>query len=65
MPMMDRLLERLEDLCRDERTQRRLQQNLLDPAAAYLARKLWKYMLAFAALIVIHACLVLGLVVRR
>lgn len=50
MTLIDRVLDKLDEICREEHTQRRLQMTLLDPAAAYLARKLFKFILCFTVL---------------
>lgn len=65
MPLMDRLLDRLEDLCKQEDTQRRLRQSLLDPAAEYMARKLYKYTAIIGVLLCLQTGLILALLHMR
>ena len=60
---MDRVLEKLEEVCGQEETQRRIQANLLDPAATYIARKLFKYTACFTALMLLQICLLFLLLV--
>ena len=62
MPLLDRVFDRLDEICKREDTQVRLQRSLLDPAAAYLARKLFKYTLSFAVLLMVQTCLLVVLI---
>lgn len=57
MPLLDRVLERLDDICSQPDTQNRIQRHLLDPAVAYIAQKLFKYMVSFVALLLLQICL--------
>ena len=58
MPLIDRLVEGLDALCKHEEAQKRLSHHLMDPAAAYLARKLFKYSLVLGFLMVVQATMV-------
>ena len=62
MTLIDRVLDRLEEVCRQEDTQRRLRKTLLDPAADYLARKLYKVTVVVGCLLLLQTCFVLLLV---
>lgn len=64
MTLVDRLLDRLEDAFRHEPTQRRIQEHLLDPAAAYLARKLFRYTACFGLLLLVQLLLLVVLLAR-
>ena len=62
MPLLDRVFDSLDEVCKRQDTQERLQRSLLDPAAAYLARKLFRYTMGFAALLMIQTCLLVVLI---
>lgn len=64
MTLLDRFLDRLEDACRQEVTQKRLQASLLDPAAAYLARKLFKFTAVLGALLLLQLAILTALAAR-
>lgn len=61
MTLFDALLDGVDDLCRQEEVQRRLQMSVLDPAAAYLARRLFKYTAGFAVLLLLQTSLLVVL----
>ena len=59
MPLLDRFLERLDDICSQPDTQNRIQRHFLDPAVSYIAQKLFKYMVSFVALLLLQICLLM------
>lgn len=62
MPLLERVMARLDEICSQEDTQMRIRRHLLDPAVAYLAQKLFKYTISFAALLLLQICLMVLLV---
>jgi len=57
-------MDRVEIFCQQEETQKRLRQLLLEPAATYLAGKLYKYTVFVGALLIMQTILLLLLLAK-